>query len=217
MKSGIYEIACDTTGRRYVGSSINIAKRWAQHVTHLRQGRHHSRHMQRAWDKYGAEGFRFKKLLICSKENLLMYEQILLDAMKPEFNSYFTAGSALGSVTRPETKEKLRIAMTGRYVSEETRARMRAARKLVGPLPPMSAETKAKLSAAHKGKPKFRSEQHKINLGLARRLFSNEQVESIRAEVLAGKSRTQCAIERGCSIALISNIVSGKSYQWVPL
>src|SRR5690606_34420785 len=53
--SGIYEIHCTKSGRRYVGSAVNFSARWRLHYTQLCAGKHHSRHLQRAWNKYGED------------------------------------------------------------------------------------------------------------------------------------------------------------------
>lgn len=56
---GIYTITHTATGRNYIGSSINVQQRWLDHIRTLRRGVHKSSHLQRAWDKYGADAFSF--------------------------------------------------------------------------------------------------------------------------------------------------------------
>ena len=60
--SGVYQILCIPTAKIYVGSSLNISERWWEHRWDLRRGTHHSRYLQRAWDKYGEEAFVFSIL-----------------------------------------------------------------------------------------------------------------------------------------------------------
>ena len=99
MKSGVYEIVCRITGKRYIGSSATLGKRKESHLYSLRRGRHHSVKLQRAWDKYGEDSFVFNVLLICSKQMLLVYEQILIDAysaVKRGYNIAMKAGSRAG-------------------------------------------------------------------------------------------------------------------------
>jgi group I intron endonuclease len=57
MDAGIYKISHAASGRAYVGSAVNIKKRWATHRHALRTGRHHSQKLQRAWSKYGEAEF----------------------------------------------------------------------------------------------------------------------------------------------------------------
>jgi group I intron endonuclease len=37
--SGIYQIRCIPTGKIYVGSAVNLRKRWDQHHRSLRKGK----------------------------------------------------------------------------------------------------------------------------------------------------------------------------------
>lgn len=62
MKSGIYRIKNVYTKRFYVGSSVNMEKRLGEHRRTLRLGTHHSRFLQREWDKYGEAAFSFDML-----------------------------------------------------------------------------------------------------------------------------------------------------------
>ena len=75
MTSGIYKITHVASGKFYIGSAVNVEKRVTNHKHELRKGVHHNKRLQNAWLKYGADAFVFSTLLICSKENLLMYEQ----------------------------------------------------------------------------------------------------------------------------------------------
>jgi group I intron endonuclease len=61
-KSGVYAWVNLVNRKVYVGSSRNIHKRRSEHIRHLRQGRHHSCHLQAAWGLYGQEAFRFEVL-----------------------------------------------------------------------------------------------------------------------------------------------------------
>lgn len=56
---GIYSICCLNTGKLYVGSSVNISKRVKQHSSELARGIHKNIYLQRAWNKYGGNSFRF--------------------------------------------------------------------------------------------------------------------------------------------------------------
>lgn len=58
----VYEIVCSANGRRYVGSSVDVAHRWSQHKQYLRADTHHNYKLQRAWTKHGAAAFAFRVL-----------------------------------------------------------------------------------------------------------------------------------------------------------
>ena len=127
MNCGIYTIT-SFLGDQYVGSSANIARRWIRHQKGLQNGDHGNRILQRAWNKYGADSFEFEKLLICSPENLLFFEQQAMDVLKPKYNITLTAGSQLGVKRSVETKSKMSLAQKNRLPpSLETRAKIGAA------------------------------------------------------------------------------------------
>ncbi|MCB0128727.1 MAG: GIY-YIG nuclease family protein, partial [Caldilineaceae bacterium] len=51
MTCGIYKIVNRTNNQYYLGSSVNIEKRYTQHISDLRGNRHHSLYLQRAYRK----------------------------------------------------------------------------------------------------------------------------------------------------------------------
>jgi group I intron endonuclease len=53
----IYAILHIASGRRYVGSTLNVKSRWAQHKSALRANRHHCEMLQEAWNQFGDEAF----------------------------------------------------------------------------------------------------------------------------------------------------------------
>lgn len=55
----IYKIVNLVNGKFYVGSTINTRERFRTHRKRLRSGRHHCKHLQAAWDKYGEDVFVF--------------------------------------------------------------------------------------------------------------------------------------------------------------
>lgn len=48
---GIYEILNTNTNKRYIGSSIDIERRWKEHDAMLRHNNHHSIKLQRSYNK----------------------------------------------------------------------------------------------------------------------------------------------------------------------
>jgi len=147
-QSGIYEIANTLNGHRYVGSAINLVHRWKHHKGDLNGNHHHSHILQNAWNKYGKDNFIFKPLIYCDPGMTLIYEQMYLDAMRPEYNIEKLAGSHLGCKRSEETKCKMSAAQKGHYTSEETRQKLITSH--LGYI--ASDETKRKMSEATKGK-----------------------------------------------------------------
>ncbi|MBI3150066.1 MAG: GIY-YIG nuclease family protein [Betaproteobacteria bacterium] len=111
--SGVYEIVCLPTGKRYIGSAKDFEHRWKAHRFHLGKGSHHSRHLQAAWNKHGADAFAFRAMIVCEPRHMVMYEQIMIDGAAPAFNIAPFAGSCLGVKHTPETREKQRVAKLG--------------------------------------------------------------------------------------------------------
>jgi len=136
MRTGVYEIVNNTNGKRYVGSAVYFAARWGCHRRQLRAGTHHSVLLQRAWNKYGEAAFEFNKVLVCKKGDLLLYEQRVIDATKPEYNVAKRAGSTLGVKPTEAARARLSGAMSERIARNpqkhaETTARANAAWRAV--------------------------------------------------------------------------------------
>ena len=62
----IYAITRTETGDAYIGSTISPKQRWIRHRCHLKLNKHHSPHLQRAWNKYGKQAFFYE--VIASKD-----------------------------------------------------------------------------------------------------------------------------------------------------
>lgn len=59
MENVIYKIINVVNDKFYVGSTIHTKTRFRQHRKLLRGNRHHCKHLQAAWNKYGEEKFAF--------------------------------------------------------------------------------------------------------------------------------------------------------------
>ena len=69
----IYVIKNVHSNKLYFGSSVyGLTKRKRTHLTNLRNNKHHSIKLQRAWNKYGEEAFTFELIEICNKESMMM-------------------------------------------------------------------------------------------------------------------------------------------------
>lgn len=127
MKSAIYAIRNIFNQKVYVGSAINYEDRWRRHEYSLRDGKHHSRHLQRSWNKYGKDNFVFEILeIVPEKEKLLETEQKWIDHHKSfdrefGYNISPTAGSSLGVKHSKEMRERVSRAVKGRKLSDEAK------------------------------------------------------------------------------------------------
>lgn len=125
MLGGVYTITAPS-GSQYVGSAVSFSERWCAHRGHLRRGTHPNRALTAAAKKYGIAALIFKKLLVCSAEMRLFYEQRAMDVLKPKYNAHPKAGSAHGFKHSEATKAKIAKAHIGiaHEVSEETRRKI---------------------------------------------------------------------------------------------
>lgn len=58
------------TNKKYIGQSKDISERWKKHISELNNNRHHNDYLQKSWDKYGEENFKFYVLEYCENDNL---------------------------------------------------------------------------------------------------------------------------------------------------
>ena len=73
-KSGIYMILNTYNNKCYVGSTKNFYTRKQKHFRLLVLNKHHSNHLQKAYNKYGKDKFTFIILEECEIEKLLEKE-----------------------------------------------------------------------------------------------------------------------------------------------
>lgn len=150
LGSGIYKIENQVNGRFYIGSAINIQKRWRYHIQDLHKGKHGNNYLQKAWDKYGTENFIFEVLEHCEPLDLIRKEQHYLDntsACENGYNICPIAGSKLGTKMPPEAIRKSSEARMGWKHTEEARRKISIASKSRR----YSEETKKRQSEAKMG------------------------------------------------------------------
>jgi group I intron endonuclease len=167
VKSGVYVIRNTVNGKVYVGSSWNVGGRCSQHRTDLRGGKHTSRHLQAAWNRYGESAFEFEVLQRCAESDVFVAEQAWIDRLQAAdrqhgYNSAPVAGSTrgieydeafrekarqarLGRTHTPEAKARIGQAHRGKVMTEEQRANMRAAQRLRNPDPPRRRKARPRL------------------------------------------------------------------------
>ena len=79
---GVYKIVCLINNKLYIGSSYNIKNRISIHKYKLKAGKHENIHLQRAWNKYGEDNFKFEVVEECLIEVLRLREQDWINSLK---------------------------------------------------------------------------------------------------------------------------------------
>jgi len=105
---GVYLIVCYATGDMYVGSSVDVKRRWRQHRSVLRGDRSSCAKLQTAWDRY-PEQFSFSLLRECLETELHKYEQYYIDMLNPVLNSAPAAGTNKGFRMSADQRARLRL------------------------------------------------------------------------------------------------------------
>lgn len=159
MISGIYAILNIVNCKYYIGSAVDFADRWRLHKLAFTHNKHHNRHLQKAWNKYGEANFIFVVLEYTNDlDDREQYWIKELDAINPKsgYNICLYKRNRLGVKASEETRKRLSESHKGYKASEET---------------------KRKMSLVHKGnqynKGKIQSKEHieqrrKSNTGLKR-------------------------------------------------
>lgn len=183
---GIYKITNLINGKVYVGQSINIMKRWVDHIRILNNNKSKCTLLQRAWNKYGQDNFSFEIIELCSEDMLDEIETKYIEFYDSCNNGYnIESGGNKNKSLSEETKKKIRDAHRGKCMSEETRKKMSEAKK--GEKNSMygknhTEETKRKISENNKGKTGYPcTEYHKQQRRLANlgKVLSDETKKKI--------------------------------------
>jgi group I intron endonuclease len=198
MKNVIYKIRNVINDHYYIGSTVDSRKRFWAHRKDLRLGQHVCIHLQRAWDKYGEDCFKFEIVeQLDSREGLFPAEQRWLDEHFGKEYCYNVAAYADAPMrdASPELRahlaEKTKAWLErdghprqGAEWTEEKRKEISESRtgKHAGAEhyrygKQVSPEVRAKIGATQKGKPKA-----------AGRKVSPEGRAKIRANIEAGRS-----------------------------
>lgn len=83
MTSGVYLIEFPS-GAQYIGKSIDIDKRWKQHLDKMNKGTA-AKPMQAEWNKY--QDFNASVLLMCHEDHIDVVEAHYINRFKPSLNT----------------------------------------------------------------------------------------------------------------------------------
>jgi group I intron endonuclease len=112
-KGGVYMFFNLINGNCYIGSSVNLARRFRIHFSSVGSVK---LPLPLAINKYGPNNFVFLILQYCDRieDVCLGLEQHYLDLFKPKYNILKVAGSSQGFKHSPETIAKLKIKHAGK-------------------------------------------------------------------------------------------------------
>lgn len=208
MTGYIYKIVNLTNGKFYVGSTVDTTSRFRKHRRLLNTNKHHCPHLQAAWNRYGSHSFVFWVVEEVALDKLNTTEQLWLDAhhgkgqcynhakyvdngtrgvkhtakhieaIKHGLKSYYTSNDhhAIGKKHSEASIALMRANRAGIPVTEAHKLKLREAN--LGKT--ASAETRAKLSAVHKGRVKTAEHIAQYNKAIVE-LTSGKRFESVKA------------------------------------
>ena len=120
-KSGVYKWTNLTDGNSYVGSSVDLGRRFSMYYSEKvlikELKKKINSHIYRALLKYGHSKFSLEIIEYCEAEEVVTKEQYYIDLLDPEYNICPIAGSSLGRKVSDETRAKLAAAHIGRDYS----------------------------------------------------------------------------------------------------
>jgi group I intron endonuclease len=139
---GIYKIENIINNKKYIGSAINIEIRTKRHINDLKNNKHDNIYLQREFNKYKLENFKFECIEICNKKNLKEIEQKYLDNIFSikECNLYYynigrksTGGDNISNnPDRNNIVNKIRKGLYNRYKKESEEDKLARKNKLKG-------------------------------------------------------------------------------------
>lgn len=209
MTQVIYKIVNLVNDKFYVGSTINKKVRFRQHRKLLRGNRHHCKHLQAAWNKYGEEKFDF--VVVEEVPQAVSLQEVEDKWLKEHVGKPYCYNTGHSSVAPWRNAPAHITPNFGKSVTEDQRKQISQTLKdfyaqdyfnhpRVGKQ--HTEETKAKISASKKANPvaywegKTRSKDTKDKIGETQRgkpkgpgrKVSEEGRAKIRANIEAGRS-----------------------------
>ena len=214
MVGYIYRVRCTKTDKIYVGSARNPTQRWMAHLSKLRNGKHHSIHLQRAFSKHGEDCFFFEVMEYVHDDLFLLAREqfwIWRNASRL-YNASPTAGSPLGVKHSKETRAKQSRRMSGNTIRRGTLMPATAKERISDSLKgnsrrkgvPHSPEIKAKIS---EGLKRAHSEGRRQKVDIA---ISIRNLEAWNAKLKAGEVRMSWKKEER-NVALIQAFAENRS------
>jgi len=164
-ESGIYCIENLVNHKKYIGQSNDIEHRWKAHKYALNSNCHDNDYLQKSWNKYGCDNFKFYIVELCDVERLderEVYYIDFYDTLNRDNGYNLTSGGGANKRYSEEVCNRISQALIGHSVSLETRTKVSEHHADVsGKNHPMygkkhSEEAKEKMRQAAIGRPSAR-------------------------------------------------------------
>ena len=85
--SAVYKVVNTVTGDFYIGSSVDVKRRWSEHKRTSKWNERPNSMLYKAMKGYGIDKFSFQILAMVEPEYLKQVEQEFIDMLKPEYNN----------------------------------------------------------------------------------------------------------------------------------
>jgi group I intron endonuclease len=116
--TGVYCIFNKINNKFYIGSTSVKSKypsmsgfnyRWRTHKCLLKNNKHHNKHLQNSWNKYGESNFVFKVLEIVDPQDCFLMEELYIQFSNSKFlyNKNTQSNTLLGFNHSEASKQKM--------------------------------------------------------------------------------------------------------------
>jgi group I intron endonuclease len=164
MKTGIYKILNKRNNKIYVGSAVDIKKRWRDHKWHLIHNIHHNPHLQLSWNKYGIDSFEFSIILECSITDLLINELKFITLYNSFDSNYgYNVNDPEHTFLNRKHSEKTKEILSKKKLGINNPMYGKCGNKHHNYMKKMPIEVKNKISIAKRGIPTHKQTHTKLN------------------------------------------------------
>jgi group I intron endonuclease len=216
MEGVIYCFYCISTGKKYIGQTVNLNRRIISHRKDCRNGLDNK--FYRAVKKYGWDNFIFGIVAECEREDLNEKEIFFInnyDTYNNGYNSTLGGGGRFGFVLSEDTKNKISLANRGNKMSEEQKKYLSDLNKNRNVIPPnrkgckMSESAKLKISEASKNRKFSESTRRKLSESHGKEFT----LISPEGNIVTGKNISEFCKNNNLNRTCIYNVLNSKALQ----